>query len=79
MDSLTITIPSGEEPVSSQYLHVYRHVDSEKLQSNTSIWSETQELQGFWTRGCVSSAPVLHETAPLSATLTSCGVTTWIV
>lgn len=60
MDNLITTPQAGETCLAVQELHVYRHVDSEKLQSNAPQGAKTLNIGGPRLHGCFSLQPVDH-------------------
>ena len=60
MDNLTTTPEAGETCFSAQELHVYRHVDIEKLQSKAPQRATTLNFGGAHLHDCFSIQPVDH-------------------
>jgi hypothetical protein len=78
MDNLTTTPHAGEICLSVQELHVYRHVDSEKLQSKALVTRKTHAWSGNGARACFAKTVAVHEKAYLFANLSFLGGALWI-
>lgn len=78
MDNLTTTPQVGETCLSAQELHVYRHVDSEKLQSKALSACTALTNSGIRARGTVASLEVAHEKALVTAKRIPAGGVLWI-
>jgi hypothetical protein len=60
MDNLITTPQAGETCLAVQELHVYRHVDSGKLQSKAPQGARTLNLRGAPLHDCFSLQPADH-------------------
>ena len=61
MDSLTPVVNLQKSACSPFHcLHVYRHVDSEKVESNPFAWSMTSKSRSSSRMSCFPSSTVLH-------------------
>ena len=78
MDKLTTTPQAGETCLSTQELHVYRHVDSEKLQSKAPFTGTTLTTSGIGARGSVANPLAPHEKAQVYANRNLVGGGSWI-
>jgi hypothetical protein len=78
MDNLTTTPQAGETCLSAQEMHVYRHVDSEKLQSKALIASSTPSNGDNRARGSVANLGAPHEKALVFANRSLVGGVLWI-
>lgn len=59
MDNLTTTPQAGETCLSTQELHVYRHVDIEKLKSKATHVATTLDLGGARFMAAFQSSPCI--------------------
>ena len=79
MANLTTTPQAGETCLSAQELHVYRHVDSEKLRSKALFTGTTLTNCGNGPRGTVANPVATHEKALVFANRNMVGGGSWIV
>ena len=78
MANLITTPQAGETCLSAQELHVYRHVDSEKLQSKALFTLTTLTTDGNGARGSVANPVATHEKPPVFANRNLVGGGSWI-
>lgn len=78
MDNSTTTPQAGETCLSTQELHVYRHVDSEKLQSKALSAIKPLTSSDNGARGSVANLGVAHEKALVFANRSLVGGVLWI-
>lgn len=78
MTNLTTTPQTGETCLSAQELHVYRHVDSDKLQSKALFTGTTLTNSGIGARGSVANPVATHEKPPVFANRNMVGGGSWI-
>lgn len=78
MDNLTTIPQAGETCLSTQELHVYRHVDNEKLQSKARFTNKTLASSDNGVRGSVANLGAAHEKALVVANRSLVGGVLWI-
>ena len=78
MDYLTTTPQAGETCFSAQELHVYRHVDIEKLQSKAPISDKTLVNSDNRARCSVAIPKAAHEKGLINEECSNLGGAQWI-